>query len=59
MLADNGAIFTGIPRGGGRVALELELISLGVRFRHSQPYHPQTCGRSNAEPSRNCGGFNR
>jgi transposase InsO family protein len=45
MLSDNGAIFTGIPRGGGRVALELELIELGVRFRHSRPYHPQTCGK--------------
>jgi transposase InsO family protein len=45
MLSDNGAIFTGIPRRGGRVALELELIGLGVRFRHSRPYHPQTCGK--------------
>jgi transposase InsO family protein len=45
MLSDNGPIFTGIPRRGGRVALELELISLGVRFRHSRPYHPQTCGK--------------
>jgi hypothetical protein len=45
MLSDNGAVFTGIPRQGGRVALELELISLGVRFRHSRPYHPQTCGK--------------
>jgi transposase InsO family protein len=45
MLSDNGAIFTGIPRGGGRVGLELELIGQGVRFRHSRPYHPQTCGK--------------
>ena len=45
MLSDNGAVFTGIPRGGGRVALELELINLGVTFRHSRPYHPQTCGK--------------
>jgi transposase InsO family protein len=45
MLSDNGAVFTGIPRGGGRVALELELIALGVAFRHSRPYHPQTCGK--------------
>ena len=45
MLSDNGAVFTGIPRGGGRVALELELIALGVTFRHSRPYHPQTCGK--------------
>lgn len=45
MLSDNGAIFTGIPRRGGRVALELELIGRGVLFRHSRPYHPQTCGK--------------
>jgi transposase InsO family protein len=45
VLADNGAVFTGIPRGGGRVALELELIALGITFRHSRPYHPQTCGK--------------
>ncbi len=45
MLSDNGAVFTGIPRGGGRVALELELACLGIGFRHSRPYHPQTCGK--------------
>lgn len=45
MLSDNAAVFTGIPRGGGRVALELELASLGISFRHSRPYHPQTCGK--------------
>ena len=45
MLSDNGAVFTGVPRGAGRVALELELIGLGVVFRHSRPYHPQTCGK--------------
>jgi transposase InsO family protein len=45
VLTDNGAIFTGTPRGGGRVALEIELDLLGVRFNHSRPYHPQTCGK--------------
>jgi transposase InsO family protein len=45
VLSDNGAVFTGIPRGHGRVALELELVALGVTFRHSRPYHPQTCGK--------------
>ena len=45
MLSDNGAVFTGIPRGGGRGALELELMALGVSFRHSRPYHRQTCGK--------------
>lgn len=45
MLSDNAAVFTGRPRGGGRVALEVELINRGVIFRHSRPYHPQTCGK--------------
>jgi transposase InsO family protein len=45
VLSDNGAIFTGRQRGGGRVALEVELGRLGVRFDHSRPYHPQTCGK--------------
>jgi transposase InsO family protein len=45
VLSDNGAIYTGTPRHGGRVALEIELDLLGVRFRHSRPYHPQTCGK--------------
>ena len=45
LLSDNGAVFTGIPRGGGRVALELEVAALGIGFRHSRPYHPQTCGK--------------
>jgi transposase InsO family protein len=45
VLTDNGAVFTGKPRGGGRVALEIELDLLGVRLHHSRPYHPQTCGK--------------
>jgi transposase InsO family protein len=45
VLTDNAAIFTGKPRRGGRVALELELDLLGVRFDHSRPRHPQTCGK--------------
>lgn len=45
MLSDNGAVFTGRPRGAGRVALEIALISRGIGFRHSRPYHPQTCGK--------------
>lgn len=45
VLTDNGAIFTGTPRRGGRVALEVELDLLGVGFDHSRPYHPQTCGK--------------
>jgi transposase InsO family protein len=45
MLSDNGAVFTGRPRGAGRVALEITLNARGIRFRHSRPYHPQTCGK--------------
>lgn len=45
VLTDNAAVFTGKPRGGGRVALELELDLLGVKLDHSRPRHPQTCGK--------------
>jgi transposase InsO family protein len=45
VLTDNGAVFTGKPRRGGQVALETELITLRIRFDHSRPYHPQTCGK--------------
>ncbi len=45
VLTENAAIFPGKPRRGGRVALELELDALGVRFDHSRPRHPQTCGK--------------
>jgi transposase InsO family protein len=45
VLSDNGAIFTGAYRGQGRVALEIELAALHIVFRHSRPYHPQTCGK--------------
>ncbi len=45
VLTDNAAVFTGSPRGGGRNALEVSLGELGIRFIHSSPYHPQTCGK--------------
>ena len=45
VLTDNGAVFTAKQRGEGRVALEIELGVLGVKFDHSRPYHPQTCGK--------------
>jgi transposase InsO family protein len=45
VLSDNGAIFTGSYRGGGRVAIEHELVNLGIVYSHSRPYHPQTCGK--------------
>jgi transposase InsO family protein len=45
LLSDNGAVFTGAPRRGGRVALEVTCHTRGIRFDHSRPYHPQTCGK--------------
>jgi transposase InsO family protein len=45
LLSDNGAVFTAAPRRGGRVALELTCHARGIRFTHSRPYHPQTCGK--------------
>jgi transposase InsO family protein len=44
LLSDNGAVFTGSYRGG-KVLLESELERLGVAFKNSRPYHPQTCGK--------------
>ncbi|HWC09989.1 MAG TPA: IS481 family transposase [Acidimicrobiales bacterium] len=44
LLTDNGAIFTAEGRHG-RCALENELARLGVTYKHSRPYHPQTCGK--------------
>src|SRR5260370_3096205 len=44
VLSDNGAVFTGKSRRG-KVLLELELERLGIVFKHSTPYHPQTCGK--------------
>jgi len=45
VLSDNGAVYTGRYRHAGRVALELTLNGRGIAFRHSRPYHPQTCGK--------------
>ena len=44
LLSDNGAVFVGGYRGG-KVALEYELQRLGVQFKNSRPYHPQTLGK--------------
>ena len=44
-LTDNGAIFTSSMRGNDTGAIEPELLSLGIRSKHSRPYHPQTCGK--------------
>ena len=44
LLTDNGAVFTAASRNG-RCAMETELAALGISYRHSRPYHPQTCGK--------------
>jgi transposase InsO family protein len=44
LLSDNGAVFVGGYRRG-KVALEYELERLGVQFKNSRPYHPQTLGK--------------
>jgi hypothetical protein len=44
MLTDNGAIFTAEARNG-RCAMENELAALGIAYKHSRPYRPQTCGK--------------
>lgn len=46
MFTDNGAVFTGLYRGRGWVALERELAALGIALSHSRPYHPHTCGKA-------------
>jgi transposase InsO family protein len=43
-LSDNGAVFVGGYRKG-KVRLEYELARLGVLFKNSRPYHPQTLGK--------------
>jgi transposase InsO family protein len=45
LLTGNGAIFTASPRRNDSGAIEPELLSLGIRSKHSRPYHPQTCGK--------------
>ena len=44
LLTDNGCVYTTWHRGGPN-AMQTELLALGVAFRHSRPYHPQTCGK--------------
>jgi transposase InsO family protein len=44
VLTDNGAIYTAAYRGG-KVIMETLLETLGVTYKHSSPYHPQTCGK--------------
>lgn len=44
LLTDNGCVYTTWHRGGPNV-MQTELLGLGIDFRHSRPYHPQTCGK--------------
>ena len=44
VLSDNGAVFMAEYRFGVG-ALEAELAGAGIEFKHSRPYHPQTCGK--------------
>ena len=44
VLTDNGAVFTGKSRKG-KVLFETELERLGIIYKNSRPYHPQTCGK--------------
>lgn len=44
LLTDNGAVFNARSRKG-KTVLESELESLGIIYKHSRPYHPQTCGK--------------
>lgn len=44
VLTDNGAVYTAATRGG-TCAMETELLALGITYKHSRPYHPQTMGK--------------
>jgi transposase InsO family protein len=44
VLTDNGVVFTARFQSG-KVLFESELERLGVKAKHSTPYHPQTCGK--------------
>jgi transposase InsO family protein len=44
VLTDNGAVFNANSRKGTTI-FQLELERLGIIYKHSRPYHPQTCGK--------------
>jgi transposase InsO family protein len=44
VLSDNGAIYTSKYRGA-TTDLEIDLVRLGITFKHGKPYHPQTQGK--------------
>ncbi len=50
-LSDNGRIFVS-PRGEQIGALEIELLALGIKTKHSRPYHPGPAARSSASTRR-------
>jgi hypothetical protein len=55
LLTDNAAVFTGVYRGHGWVALERELAGLRIALRHSRPYLPQTYRvPATGRPGRRC-----
>ncbi|MEL7667781.1 MAG: integrase core domain-containing protein [Actinomycetota bacterium] len=43
-LTDNGCVYTAWHRGGSNI-VEAALLSRGIVYHHSRPYHPQTCGK--------------
>lgn len=44
LLTDNGCVYTTWHRGGSNV-MQTQMLELGIEFKHSRPYHPQTCGK--------------
>ena len=44
LLTDNGCVYTTWHRGGPN-AMQTELLGRGIAYKHSRPYHPQTCGK--------------
>ena len=44
VLTDNGAVYNAASRKG-KTLFELDLERLGILYKHSRPYHPQTCGK--------------
>ena len=44
VLTDNAAVFNAAARKGTN-AFETELEEMGIVYKHSRPYHPQTCGK--------------
>ena len=45
LLTDNGAVFTGRTAATAASPSRSTLHARGIVFKHSRPYHPQTCGK--------------